>query len=315
MAIFSIYTYQFQRINKQEELNLEFESDTPKACTDELWEQKQEAFGRLFDKGSTLEFKGNKDSNGNEQVYIHEVVYNEGNIIIMKFANHVKKKITNAHLKETEIDDYPNCYVVFDNRHGIQRMLIEKKNKAWQRSGDKPGTQRVADILTANFDRIFTPQGMHFISGDGPVYAVRDFWDEVKKYPQGISRVSFNFPAPNLGRLLTLADGIDAVRAETGGSYDADIKAPTGGVLALSPEKTHFESMVKLSSAGGYQIKAYPKGGTTCLTITGGETEQQAVTIELPDNLLQLLAVPQLFTRENLELLVTALNSIKNVYE
>ncbi len=156
-------------------------------------------------------------------------------------------------------------------------------------------------------------KGMHFTVGDGPVYKTEDFWDCLKKYPQGFSRVHFSFPPPNLGRLMTLGDNMNELRNETGGGVDADLKAPKGGVLNLVPENPQTQSLIKLSTAIGSEVKAYPNGVHYVIKISGDNLENDIV-VEVPDALIPILTSPSLFSNENYTKFIEILNSIKNLY-
>lgn len=312
MSTFSIFTYQFQRIIKGAEPTLDFDDFPSVACTDGDWEQRQELFGKLFEgkdfSGKEIQFRRA------ETKYIYEVLYNVQGIIVMKFANPKKRKINNIQLTEAEIDDYPWCYVIWDNRAGIQRLLVERKSIAWPNTKTRSGTRRVADLLAGNFDVWMSQKGMHFTVGDGPTYPRNTFWEVIDKHPEGFSRVHFTFPPLNLGRLLNLADNVDAIRYETGGGFDADLKAPKDSVLTLSKSNPQTASLVDLSSAGGFEVKAYTKGGHTFISISGDD-EKNPVVADIPDGLLPLLKAPDFFHKDNLNKLIEILNSIKTLYE
>ena len=312
MSIFSIFTYQFQRILKGAQMTMDFPNLSSDYCTDDVWEHRQDLFGSLFEgkdfRGEPLKFR-----RGNS-VYIHEVLYNKYGIVVMKFANPKKRKINNIKLMEDEIDDFPWCYVIWDNRSGIQRLLVERKPSVWPNRKSRSGTKYVAELLAGNFDLWLSQKGMHFEVGDGPTYPCSTFWQVVGQHPEGFSRVHFSFPPLNLGRLLNLADNVDAIRYETGGGFDADLRAAKDSVLTLSENNPQTASLVNLSSAGGFEVKAYVKGGHTYVRISGDDT-QNPVLAEIPESLLPLLKAPDFFHRENLEKLTEILNSIKTLYD
>ena len=62
----------------------------------------------------------------------------------MKFGRLSKRNITDALLNDHKIEDYPWGYVVWDNRDGVQRLLIEQKPSAWKNSKTITGTKKVA---------------------------------------------------------------------------------------------------------------------------------------------------------------------------
>ena len=311
MATFAIYTYEFERILRSAHRQLEIDGFPSPECTEEEWTKRQETFREFFKKGLPL---NERTFVNGKSTYVYDTIFIEGNTAIMTFGRLSKKNITDAELNDHKIEDYPWCYIIWDNRDGIQRMLIEQKPSAWSNSKTITGTKKAAKaVRTVIDDWLSKKKGLHFNFGDGPVFKSDDFWEYVKRYPQGFSRVHFSFPPPNLGRLMDLADSIMGIRQETGGSYDADLKAPEGGVLTLVPENTQTQSLVNLSSACGKEIKAYPKDGHTMLRISGDNLDND-VCVEVPDGLIPILASKQLFGKEDFGKFIEILNSVKNLY-
>ena len=311
MSSYAIYTYEFERIIRSAHSQLEIEGFPSLGCTDEEWSKRQETFREFFKKDLPI---NERTFTKGKSTYVYDTIFIEGNTAIMKFGRLSKKSITDAQLNDHKIEDYPWCYVVWDNRDGIQRMLIEQKPSAWSNSKTITGTRKVAKALTAILDEwLSTKKGMHFNYGDGPVYKSDDFWEYVKRYPKGFSRVHFSFPPPNLGRLMDLADNINVIRQETGGGIETDLKAPKGSILTLAPENTQTSSLVNLSSALGSEIKAYPKDGHTMIRISGDNLDND-VAVEIPDALIPILASKQLFGKEDFSKFVEILNSVKNLY-
>ena len=311
MSTFAIYTYQFERIIRSAFRQLELQGFPSPGCTDEEWDKRLETFRTFFKKEQPL---SERTYDAGKSKYVYDTIFIEGDIAIMKFGRLSKKNVSDATLNDHQIEDYPWCYVIWDNRDGIQRLLIEQKPSAWANSKTITGTKKVAKALQIIIDKwLSTKKGMYFHFGDGPVFKSDDFWEYVKRYPQGFSRVHFSFPPPNLGRLMNLADSIMGIRQETGGGYDADLKAPKGGILNLVPENEHTQSLINLSSACGKEIRAYPKDGHTMLRISGDNLDND-VCVEVPDGLIPILSSKQLFGKEDFSNFIEILNSVKNLY-
>ena len=311
MATFAIYTYQFEQIKSSSARELEFENFPSACCSNEDWEKRQEIFREFFQKDLPLE---NRTFENGRSTYVYDTIFNEGHIAIMKFGRFSKKSVSDIKLNDHQIQDYPWCYIIWDNRDGIQRMLIEHKTSAWSNSKTMTGTKKAAKAVCMIIDKwLSTKKGMHISYGDGPVFKSDDFWEHLKRYPQGFSRVCFSFPPPNLGRLLNLADNIVGIRQETGGGFDADIKAPKGNALILSKDNPQTNSLVELSSASGKEIKAYTKGGHTMIRISGDNLGND-VCVEVPDALIPVLTSKTLFGKDDFSHFVEILNSVKNVY-
>lgn len=297
MPQFEIYTYQFQRILKCAQTEIDFEGVPKTHCTDEQWDNRQNLFGQLFKPDVKLEFKSGRAP------LIYEIVFDAHGIIVLRIANEKVKNISGADFKPKTVKDYPWCYVVFDNREGIQRMLVSRNKKAWER------TDMLARICYRTFDKLMMKEGMHFSPGDRPIYPKHEFWDVVKSARQGVARVLFKFPPVNLGRLLNLADNIDAIRHETGAAINVDMIAPKGGVVNLQQDMVQTDAMASLGAAAGHEVKVWPKGSHTPQTVG-----KQSVKVELAESLLSKLGEADMFDTELIEKLIAELNHIKTLY-
>lgn len=311
MPTFAIYTYKFERIIRSANNQLEIQGFPSPECTNEEWNNRLDTFRTFFKKNVP---QNKRTFSVGKSTYVYDTIFVEGHTAIMKFGRLSKKRVTDVQLNDHKIEDYPWCYVIWDNRDNIQRMLIEQKPSAWSNSKTITGTRKVAKAITFLMDEwLSREKGMHFNYGDGPVYRSDNFWDYVKRYPQGFSRVHFSFPAPNLGRLMTLGDNMNELRNETGGGVDADLKAPQGGILKLDPDNFQTQSLIDLSSACGSEIKAYPKDGHTMIRISG-DTMDNDVVVEMPEALIPILVSNSLFNKDDFSKFVEILNSIKNLY-
>ncbi len=305
MSTFAIYTYTFGRIIRSS-YNPPY-SDR----SEEEWAKRLETFRQFFRKDAPLEER--KIENG-KSTYLYDIVFIGDNIVIMKFSRLLKVVVTDAQLNDQTIEDYPWCYVVWDNRDGIQRMLVEQKPTVWPNTKFSTGTKRVANALQSILDDwLVRNAGMHFFLGDGPVYKTKDFWDWLKHYPQGFSRLRVTIPSPNLGRLMTLGDNMNELRNETGGGVDIELKASQGGVLKLVPENHQTQSLINLSSAYGSEIKAYPKDSRTMVKLSGDNIDND-VFVEIPNEVLTRLASESSFETIDFKRLVKILSDVKNLY-
>ena len=210
MSTFAIYTYRFEQIKPSDKEELLLDNFPIPYCTDKEFEMRQKLFREFFKKNIPLE---QRTFQKGKSTYVYDTIFIEGNTAIMKFGRLSKKSYTDIKLNDHKIEDYPWCYVVWDNRDGVQRMFIEQKTSAWKNTEKTTGTMKVAIALKYILDKWMSYKyGIHFDIGDGPVYKSDDFWEYVKHYPQGFTRVHFSFPPPNLGRLMTLGDNLNTLR-------------------------------------------------------------------------------------------------------
>ena len=287
MSTFAIYTYRFEQIKPSDKEELLFDNFPIPYCTDKEFEMRQKLFREFFKKNIPLE---QRTFQKGKSTYVYDTIFIEGNTAIMKFGRLSKKSYTDIKLNDHKIEDYPWCYVVWDNRDGVQRMFIEQKTSAWKNTEKTTGTMKVAIALKYILDKWMSYKyGIHFDIGDGPVYKSDDFWEYVKHYPQGFTRVHFSFPPPNLGRLMTLGDNLN------------------------NKDNPQTRSLIDLHSACGKEIKAYPKDSHAMIRISGDNLENDVV-MEFPDALIPILTSNSLFGKYDFDKFIEILNSAKNVY-
>ena len=176
MSTFAIFTYQFERIIRSGNNQLEIDGFPSPGCTDEEWENRLITFRTFFKKGVPL---NERTFTIGKSTYVFDTIFIEGNTAIMKFGRLSKKSVTDAQLNDHKIEDYPWCYVVWDNRDGIQRMLVEQKPSAWPNSKTITGTKKVAKALKKIFDEWLSKNIFVFEdeNGDAP-----ELPDDLKKF-------------------------------------------------------------------------------------------------------------------------------------
>ncbi len=283
MSTFAIYNYQFSKIVKHaQKVNLF--GDLPiEMNADEAFAKKQEIFGDLFDKDYSKKSKIIFTNNNGNKEFIHQyVIPPTDGIIIMKIANKKKAKIIDKNLKEQEIEDYPNSYVIFDNRDGIQRLLIENKKVAF---GD---VKQVERILQFTFDNLLRSKSlkiqlMHLQDS-------RTFWEYANdrfSHPKGFYRVRFFLPPLNLKRLQKT---YDKLFTQARGSYDASMdwgfKANEGGELRLSEKDPIQKDMVSwiMDEVGGDNIQMFSNNDRRKAIVVG---RNSYATISIQDKIIE----------------------------
>ena len=147
---FAIYNYNFLRIiepNKQ--LQMEF-PDWQVVDVEESFRNRQQVLGDILqsDYHTPYQFE-----NAKKKEYWHrQVVKPQDEVYVMRVANVTNVTITDEHLKAKNYADYRNCLVIIDNRHGIQRIAIERKTKAFS------DTKTVARIIEASLCKLLLQQ-------------------------------------------------------------------------------------------------------------------------------------------------------------
>lgn len=313
MAKFAIYNYQFEpMLEKFEQMELEFpewEKVDPKVS----FENRQQIFGQIFEddfnkvEGRTLKFKMR-----NKILRHDHLMKPTDGIIVMRVANQRITKITKADFTTDVVDDYPNCLVVFDNRDGIQRLLIEQKSSAFAE------TKTVAKAMKDAFNHVLK----HFklsISLD-PIFRAKEFDKMVKQYDHiGFRLVKFVLPHKNLDRVVEgMEQTLSDIRANWQTTMEIAFKAPQGGRVPIDLTNERQMNLVKLASGiGGDTIRMTPNGQYQRQLFCG---EDSFITENIESDIFTELAkenpINSLFEEDSpLNRLKIAMKQIKNHYD
>lgn len=310
MKKFAILNYQFApMLEEVEQLELgfpEWDSVDPQVS----FENKQQIFGRIFDD----DYSGVRPVNikGYRRNYQHDhLMMPTDDIIVLRISNKRNTRIYNADFTSRNCEDYPYCLVVFDNRTGVQRMLIEMKTAAFA----DPNTLIKAMQQTLN--KILQHYKLA-ISLD-PIFRVQDFKDTVNQFSEGFSEVIFCLPHKNLDRVmedmnLSLYGIRDAWKTEMILAF----RAPKGGRVPIDLEDEDQMELVKLACGiGGATINMNPTGKNRPYIHCGeGHYVTESMENDIFDGLSKDNPAQSMFEEMSpLNRLKLAMKQIKNHYD
>lgn len=253
MIKFAILNYQFApMLQKVEQLELDF-PEWDKVDPNVSFENKQQIFGQIFDD----DFSGVRPVKieGSRRHYRHDhLMKPTDGIIVLRISNMRTTKIYNADFTSKDYEDYPYCLVVFDNRPGIQRMLLEVKAAAFS----DPNT--LIRAMQQSLNKILKHYKLE-ISLD-PIFRMQDFKDTVNRFEEGFREVSFCLPHKNLDRVMEEMDlSLYSIRQNWKTQMKLTFTAPKGGRVPIDLEDEGQMELVKLASGiGGATINMIPTG-------------------------------------------------------
>lgn len=223
MINFRVYTYQFGPIVPgPNSLPFPIEFDP-----DEVMTRKNELFESLFADLDALEIYPDKESMVPLPI---EAIYNK-NIIMFKLGD--PKTVTLIKKEGKRFQDKsdttsPHCMIIIDNRHGEQRILIQRKRDVFNGNTDK-----ISAMLQFSFNKKLSKE--HLYMEIGHEYPPVVFWNYIKSQAQGIKSIKLFIPFPNLPRISDEVDNVDKVFEQMNNDYHSSmviqIDAAEGGVL------------------------------------------------------------------------------------
>ncbi len=250
MASYILYTYQFAPLSGNEQKLFEA---VPSAA--ERMERKQDYLQQILADANLHFFKGQR-----EKIFKHQIRYNTDGIVILKIANRKPLRYeTDFKMKEQE--NSPSCFVIIDNRHNIQRIAIEENITAFS------GTEVVKNIIENSLQKHLKSYGLTIsIQRE---YQKNEFWQLIKRHPEGIAMVRFHFSYPNLPRVCESINQLISNQSRLTNSKDTtfELKSSSSEQLALSSDNEQLNGLVEASADSGnlitLRIKGYRKHITT----------------------------------------------------
>lgn len=269
MSDFILYSYQCHPIHvevdpKTNMLPDFYEEENKKA--DNNMAKHQDYVQELFDteeeipnlkRGDTLFFlhKGNYTT--------AKIVMNQGHIIMLRLQK--------AKMHEYELNfeivtqkEEPSCMIIIDNRHEQQRILIERNANTY-------APQTIAKMLETNIGSWLKQK--YSIGIRVPlVYRKDEFWTVVENYVNGIKKLVFDFPFPNMARPMTkLAKSLKQFGVDLKGKVRVVTQAQPKDFLIIDPKEKNedldeivsylFEvgSPVDVYLVSGRKVKCFSK--------------------------------------------------------
>lgn len=234
MALYVVFSYQFSpKADNQVKLFSDYGSH------EEIWENKQELFGKLF--SSNIVFSYRSHTHG------HEVLFNEGNLILLKLANN-KQIIQESAFKTKKLEHNPSCNILIDNRKDVQNIYIEKSSYAFSDTGV------TARILENTFNKYLSENGL--VIAITQRYKTQEFWDIVEAAEKGVKMVRFSLQYPNLPTVRQkmgdmLAEASKQVKSK---ETKLEFNAGEGESLDITKQNERVVEMVDVSAATGKKI-------------------------------------------------------------
>lgn len=198
MSDFILYSYQCNPIHI--ELDPKKPSTTPEydlECNkkaDENMAKHQDYVQELFDtkeeipnlkKGDYMFFlhKGN--------YYGAKIIMNQGRVIMLRLQKD-KLHEYESNYEFLTLKEQPSCMIIIDNRHEQQRILIERNANTF-------APKTIATILEKNIGAWLNKK--YRLGFRVPlIYRKDQFWSVVEEYKNGIKKLIFDFPYPNMAR-------------------------------------------------------------------------------------------------------------------
>lgn len=199
MSDFVLYSYQCNPLHveidpkKPSTIPTEFDEEENRRA-DLNMAKHQELFQEFFDADENNNFKhgGNVYFLHKGSYYGAKILMNQGGIIMLRLQ---KDKL---HEYESDFEiltqkEQPSSMIIIDNRFEQQRIMIERKKDTFA-----PST--IAKMLENNIGAWFKRKNYRLGIRVPLIYRKDQFWSVVEEFRNGIKKLIFDFPYPNMAR-------------------------------------------------------------------------------------------------------------------
>jgi len=239
MPKFAIYAYEFKPVYNAPEFDF---PDWDKIDADESFKKRDDILKKI------LGLEDLKFCNGD---YDHRMYIRKGDVTVLRIANNSKLQGENNFTK-FEVPNHPSCHILIDHHKQSQHIAIQMYKKAFTK------TETVVKILEETLNHYLISYKLQ-IKLFAKTYK-HGFWQMVDKFPNGIYKVRFIFPYPNMGKVANLAGPLMRKLSEvTNGDAIAESHSRGVEALTIDPNDPTMQDWVAATSAAG-SAELQPKG-------------------------------------------------------
>ncbi len=272
----SFHIYRFQLLPISQQIPLFFAKDI--TSIEELKTQKNEIFLEAIPKIKKLAY--------NRAELIHKITFTEDDIIILKvdvnrILNRDKPDFTNE-----EIDNWPNFFIIINNKESIQKIAIQHNRKAFS------STNTVAALFEQSINSIL--EKYYLKAHLKPIFTKEYFWDLVKKHPTGITQTCFDMISPNMSNISKSLNLDLRQLNSTTNTQETKLELNSGqsSNLSFDRDDPFINSLVEYASEGGgnisLKVKGYKRKYQTSDSIDEYERDELEITDATSDEIAKI---------------------------
>ena len=311
MSDFVLYSYQCNPIHvevdpKTNMLPEFYEEENMKA--DANMARHQDYVQELFDtdedipnlkRGDTMYFlhRGN--------YYGGKIVMNQGNVIMLRLQK------TRFHEYELDFQmviqqEQPSSMIIIDNRHEQQRILIERNANTF-------APKTIASILEKNIGSWLKEK--YSLGFRVPlVFRKSEFWSVVQEHHNGIKKLIFDFPYPNMARPMDkLGASLKKFGVDVRGKVRLVTQAQKKDFLVIEPQDRNedLDEIVSYLSEVGAPVDIYLVSGRKVKCYS----KDNPIVIGINDKIAEFRGEKEkgLFPSNFLDYVTETLNGLKEI--
>jgi hypothetical protein len=174
-----------------------------------------------------------------------KLLYQKGDMYYFKISTRRKARIYKEDFTEDTIDNFPNIIVAVNNDPNVQKIAIQSSTNPFK------DVETVRRFIVESLDAKMKTHSLSFYLE--PIFDKQDFWHFVRKYPNQITQLNFNFISPNLANIskglsIDLKQGYEETNMH---KAKFEMNAEKGSVLKIDEEGKFVNGLVSYIADGG----------------------------------------------------------------
>jgi hypothetical protein len=311
MSDFVLYSYQCNPIHVEVDPNTNilpeyFEEQNKKADANML--RHQDYVQELFDTEEEIPNLKKCDT----MYFLHRGNYYGGKIV-MNQGNVIMLRLQKTRFHEYELDfqmviqqEQPSSMIIIDNRHEQQRILIERNANTF-------APKTIASILEKNIGSWLKQK--YSLGFRVPlVFRKSEFWSVVQEHHNGIKKLIFDFPYPNMARPMDkLGASLKKFGVDVRGKVRLVTQAQKKDFLVIEPQDRNedLDEIVSYLSEVGAPVDIYLVSGRKVKCYS----KDNPIVIGINDKIAEFRGEKEkgLFPSNFLDYVTETLNGLKEI--
>lgn len=205
-----------------------------------------------------------------------KLLYQKDDMFYFKISTKRTAHIYHEDFTDTKHDTYPNIIVAINNNPSVQKIAIQKTSSPFH------DIETVRNIILESVDTKIKNYNLSFYVE--PIFDKQNFWQFVRKHPQQIKSLSFDFITPNISNIskdltIDLKQGYEDTNMHRS---KFEMFAKEDGVLAINENSKFVNGIVGYTSQGGGSIIARLKNSRSKFN-----TADNPSLFDVEDNLIK----------------------------
>lgn len=174
-----------------------------------------------------------------------KLLYQKGDMYYFKISTKRTAHLYNEDFTEKKLDNYPNIIIAINNHPDVQKIAIQTSTTPFK------DAETVRRFIVESVDSKIKNYNLSFSLE--PTWDKQDFWRFVRKYPNQITQLTFNFISPNLANIsknLTI-DLKQAYEDTNMHKAKFEMKADEGSTLQINEQSKFVNGLVSYIADGG----------------------------------------------------------------